>query len=182
MSIKETKMLYILLASFFLTFLVKGVPVLVNYYESGVNNIALLSDKKERLDKLLAKEDFWKKEYSKIQPAEEKKYVQLFSGKSRELVAAKLQTVLKDIARKSGIKIESTLLPEFKQNTQWLIISQNISINGNTKNIVEFITEIEKYTKKLTISKIKLRSNRRQIRGSLTVVGFSRKQIKTDVL
>lgn len=182
MTKKESKMLYFLMAMVFLTLLVKGTPIAVNYYETGLSNIELLIKKTEQLDKILSRNKYWKKEYSKIKSAEEKKLIQLFSAKSRELVAAKLQTLLKKLARESGTNIESTLLPEFKKNEQWLIITQNISIKGNSKNIFNFLKTIESNQKKLIINHINLRSNHQQLRGSLTIVSFSRKVIKVEKL
>jgi len=182
MSKKENQLLLFLIIMLFLTFIVKATPFYINYYEKNLNDIELLLEKKERLDKLLQKDAFWKKEYSKIKIAEEKKIKQLFSAKSRELVAAKLQTLIKNLAQRSGTKIESTHLPEFKKNEHWLIFSQNISIKGKANNIFKFLEMIEKDKKKLVITNVKLRSSRHQLSGSLTVVSFSRKTNKADIL
>ena len=182
MNNKEKIMFSILVVIMVFTFIFEGVPILTNYYADSVDEIDQLITRIERLDKLLQKEDFWDKEYSKIKSAEEEKITQLFSAKSRELVAAKLQSLLKKMARENSVNLESLNLPEFKKNSQWLIISQSISIKGSTANIFNFIKSIESNNKKLVLSDIKLRSNRRQLRGSLTIVGFSSNTIKLETL
>lgn len=182
MTKKESRMLYILVAMLLLTLIVEGIPGILNYYKTSLNDIDLLINKTAHLDKILQKNKFWQEEYSKIKNAEEKKSMQLFAAKSRELVAAKLQSLLKKLARENGANIESTLLPEFKKNSRWIIISQNISIKGSIENLFKFLQAIEKNQKKLIITHMKLRSNRHQLRGSLTVVGFSQKLTKAESL
>ena len=182
MTKKESRIFYILIAILLLTLLLEGIPGILNYYKSNLNDIDLLVKKTEHLDKILQKNKFWQEEYSKIKNAEEKKSIQLFSAKSRELVAAKLQSLLKSLARKNNVNIESTLLPEFKNNSRWIIISQNISIKGSAKNIFNFVQAIEKNNKKLIITHTKLRSNRKQLRGSISVAGFSQELTKAESL
>ena len=174
-------MFYVLTAMLVLTFMLKGVPFFIEFYDSQLSGIDLLLEKQKRLNNILIKSDYWQQEYSKIKSAEEKKMKRLFTAKSKELVAAKLQALLKQLARNSGTKIESSLLPEFKKNEQWLIVSQNISINGGSGDFVKFIKMIEQNQKKLIITHLKLRSRRRQLSGSFTVVGFSRIMNKADI-
>ncbi len=182
MTKKESKLLYFFFTMLLITGLFRGIPLGIRYYHQGLNDIELLQSKAERLDKLQSKQQFWADEYAKIKKLEENRVKQLFSAKSRELVAAKLQTLVKKIAINSGAKIQSSRLPEFKDNAQWLMITQNMSISGDMSSIMAFVNALEHSQKKLIISQMKIRSSRRILRGSLSVTAFSQKNTKVDDL
>ncbi len=173
MSDKEKRLLMILLALSVITLVIKAMPFLFDYYDEKNNSIKQLVKKTAHLEQLMQNEESWKNQFLIIKKEKNSKVKALFSAKSKELIAAKIQTHLKKTAKKSGVQIESSRIPEFLINDFWLLTSQNISIKGESKKIYDFLKQIENDDKRLMIKTVKLRANRNSLRGTLTIAAFS---------
>lgn len=173
MTTKEKKLIGMLFALAGLGFMFKGAPYAYNSYQQGREDVVNLKVKKNRLTRLLGKENYWKGELNKKLEQEKELKKQYFTAKSNELVAAKIQSIIKQIAKSSGVNIESIRLAEFQQSGEWLLVSLSVNVRGNSASVMGFLAKLQSNQQKLFIKEMSLHSNRNLLSGSVTLVGFS---------
>ncbi|MFK5985574.1 MAG: GspMb/PilO family protein [Pseudomonadota bacterium] len=182
MTVKEKKLINIMLLIVFLGIMFKGAPFAYTMYQQGKNDIIDFKDKRERIRQLMFRQEFWQAEYDKSLKQNEILSKELFTANSNELVAAKVQSVIKNLAKQSGVRIDSMHLAEFRQSGEWLLVSLSISINAQSSNLVDLLQKLKSNQQKLLIKGVRLRSYsnslngalRKSLNGTITVVGFSR--------
>jgi len=173
MTVKEKNLLKIMLLIVILGVLFKGIPFAYEMYQQRKSDIKILKDKKQRLKHLIRKADYWKAEHDKTLKQKTLLEKELFTASSNELVAAKLQSVIKGLARQSVVRVDSMRLAEFQRSGDWLLVSLSISIKAKAGNIVQLLHKIRTNKKKLLIKEINVRSFNNTLNGSITLVGFS---------
>ena len=176
MTVKENKLIYIFAAIAALGFLFKGVPYAYKQHQQGRMDVVDLKKKKDQVHSLMRRKVFWQQEYDKSITQQNILKQQLFIAKSNELVAAKVQSVIKLLAKQSGVKIESVRLAEFQQSEHWLLVSLSVNVRANTNKIVSFLNKLKTNKQKLLIEKMSVNSNRNILNGTITIVGFSKKK------
>jgi len=174
MTTKEKNLFKIMLLIIVVGTLFKGVPFAYEMYQQRKNDIKTLKDKKQRLKHLIRKKDYWQAEHNKIVKQKTVLEKQLFTASSNELVAAKVQSVIKDLAKKSDVRVNSMRLAEFQHSADWLLVSLSLTIKANANNVVSFIHKIKTNNKKLLIKKISVNSYKNLLNGTITLIGFSR--------
>ena len=173
MTEKEKKLLKVMLLIVVLGFLFKGGPFVYEKYIDRKADIANLEDKKDRLKALLKRRDFWHGEFNKTVKQQISIEKQLFTAPSNELVAAKVQAVIKKLAKLSGVRVESMRLAEFQQSENWLLVNLSVTIKAGSAKVINFLGKIQSNEKKLLIKDMSIRSYRNSLNGTITVVGFS---------
>lgn len=171
---KEKKLLYVFLAILVLGVVLQGIPFAIKYYNSSVEDIQDLKDKRSRLKKLLARSDYWKIEYEKNNQKEHNLKLLLYVGGSPDLMAGRIQGKLKKLTKISGIKVDSMSLPDLKQVDDWLLISQSMTFKATSESLMELLQLIGNAKPKLIVTDLKVRSYRKVLNCTVKVVGFSR--------
>jgi len=174
MTAKEKKLIIIFTAIALLGILFKGIPFAYQQYQQGKLDILDLKDKKYKVNRLIGRKIFWKQEYDKSIQQQNSLKQKLFIAKSNELVAAKVQLVIKRLAKQSGVNIESIGLAEFKQSNTWLLVSLTINVRANANNVIVFFNKLKINKQKILIEKMSIYSNRNTLNGSITIIGFSK--------
>jgi hypothetical protein len=174
MTEKEKKLLKVMLLIVVLGFLFKGGPFVYQKYMDRQDDIANLVDKKVRLKALLKRRDFWYGEFNKSVKQQAIIEKELFTATSNELVAAKVQSVIKKLAKSSGVRVDSMRLAEFQQSEAWLLVNLSVTIKAGSAEVINFLGKIQANEKKLFIKDMSLRSYRNSMNGTITIVGFSK--------
>jgi len=181
MTVKEKKLINIMLFIIALGIIFKGAPLAYTFYQQGRSDVVDFKDKRERLQRLIKRQDFWQSEYDKSLKQTAALNKELFNANSNELVAAKVQSVIKNLAKQSGVRIDSMHLAEFRQSGEWLLVSLSLSINAQSSNLINLLNKIKSNKQKILIKGVSLRTYtnsisgklRGSLTGTITVVGFS---------
>jgi hypothetical protein len=182
MTVKEKKLINIMLFIVLLGLIFKGAPFAYSIYQQGRSDVVNFKDKRERLIRLINRKDFWQSEYNKSLEQEADLNKELFIAKSNELVAAKVQSVIKTLAKESGVRIDSMHLAEFRQSGKWLLVSLSLSINSKSNNLINLLNKIKSNNKTLLIKGVSFRHYSDSLIGTITVVGFSRSMVPNSVV
>ena len=174
MTKKETNLLKIMLLIMLSGVMLKGLPFAYQKYLDRKQDISALKDKRTSLKALMSRNAFWQVEFNKSIEQQKQLEKELFTAKSNELVAAKVQSVIKKLAKQSGLRVESMRLAEFQQSGQWLLVSLSITIKANSTQLIKLLNKIKANKQKLFIKDISVRSYRKLLNGSITLVAFSK--------
>jgi len=174
MTAKEKKLLWAFLAILVLGIIVQGIPFVIKTYNAGIDDVEQLKQKRSRLKKLLAREDYWRVEFEQSNKQKQQLEKKLFAGKSPELVAARVQKTLKALAKKSGIKVDSISLPDLEPHEDWLLVTQIMSFKAPSDKLMKILDLIDKSNPDLVVIEVQVRSYRKILNCTLKVVGFSR--------
>jgi predicted metal-dependent hydrolase len=183
MTNKETKLLKIMLLIVGLGVMFKGIPFAYETYQQRKTDVKILKDKKQRLKVLIGEEDSWKIGYENSIKQTALLEKQLFTASSNELVAAKVQSLIKNLAKQSSVRVESMQLAEFQESDDWLLVSLSVIIKADAENVINLLNKIRANKQKLLIKEISLRSYRNSLTGgyrgtslsgTITLVSFSK--------
>ncbi|MCU7834259.1 MAG: hypothetical protein KZQ83_03315 [gamma proteobacterium symbiont of Taylorina sp.] len=173
MTIKEKKLLGIFLAILVIGVVAQGIPFAYKIYQSGIDEVEQLKQKRSRLKKLMARQNYWRTEFEKNNKQKQQLLKKLFVGKSPELIAARVQGKLKTLAKKSGIKVDSMSLPDLKQSEDWLLVTQTMSFKAHSDKFMKVLNLIKKSNPSLVVIDVQVRTYRKMLNCTLKVVGFS---------
>ncbi len=171
---KEKLLLKILLFIVLLGVIFKGIPFAYETYQQRKNDINVLKDKKQKLKFLIKQMPTWKIEYDNAVKQKALLEKELFAASSNELVAAKVQSVIKNLAKQSSVRVESMHLAEFQESNNWLLVSLSVTIKADTANIMDLLHKIRANKQKLLIKEVNIRTFRKTLSGTITLVGFSK--------
>jgi hypothetical protein len=171
---KEKNLLWVFITILVIGSMVKGVPFAIKSYQAGIDEVELLKEKRRRLKKLLARTDYWRAEFEKTNQKQQHLLTKLFVGQSAELIAARVQGNLKELAKKSNIKVDSMSLPDFQYQDDWLLVTQTLSFKTPSQQLMIMINLIKQSNPRLVIIDIQVQAYRRQLNCTLKIVGFSR--------
>lgn len=157
-----------------LVLVVRVVPQLVDYYQRGRDEIALLQERIARYEQLIADTAVWS-ERELLKQAEVAEYAAwAFQGDNPSLVGPSVQRSLRQAAEQSGITVREMSVARFSRSDDWLMVTQDLSFVLEQRNIMPFLNALEALRPRLFITAFTVGSNRRQFTGSLTVTAFSR--------
>lgn len=174
MNTKEKKLLFVFIAILAIGVAVQGIPFALKSYQSGIESIDNLKDKRKRLKKLLARSDYWKAEFDKTNQKQQQMAELLYVGQSPDLMAGRVQSTLKTLTKDSQIKVDSMSLPDLKQYNDWLLISQSMTFKASADSLMKLLALIKKAKPQLIVTDLQVRSRRTNLSCTLKVVGFSR--------
>ena len=102
----------------------------------------------------------------------------VFTSSTPSLAAVDIQNILKNIARQGGFEIKSMRFakPKFVENTEYIAIPIQVSLNVNTRQLKDILYKIETSSKilKITNIRINLPNIRRKgmVQSTFTLEGF----------
>lgn len=174
MNTKERKLLIVLAALFAVVLVLRVVPMLIGYYQSGREQIAVLQDRVERYQQLIEDTEEWK-ERAILKKAETEEYAHwAFEGGNPNLVGNSVQRALRQAVEQAGINIRQADLPRYSYVDDWLKVTQEMSLLLDQEEVLPFLQALKESRPRLFVTSMEITHNRRQYLGSITVTGFAR--------
>jgi len=171
----QEKKLLLLLGVLAVVFLVvRVVPLLGDYYRQGQDDIALLQERVQRYEQLIADTEVWKERelLKQVEVAEYANWV--FQGDNPSLIGPSVQRSLRQAVEQSGISVREMSVARFARSDEWLVVSQDLSFTLDQDKILPLLNTLAAQRPRLFVTAFTVAQNRRQFTGSLTVTAFSR--------
>ena len=170
----EKNLLMLFGALFVVVLLVRVLPIAVNYYRSGREEIALLKEREARYRTLIVDTSQW-------QQREQLKTAQvtdlqtwIFPGTDPNLVSSSIQRSLRQLMADNSVELREAGVARYSYVGKWLMVEQDMSFSLNQPAILPFLRALDASRPRLQINAISISRNRKQFTGNLTVVGFAR--------
>jgi hypothetical protein len=175
MTRKEKKLLTVMVSLFGLYFLpFKIIPAIYSWFEQEYDKVYSLKAHINRYKDLWVNRDQWDSDYKKALQEWQQINDTALQGTTRDVVAGKLQDLLKQVASKHNLRVRTLDLPEFAETKDWLFVSQSMEFEGNSQDIMDFITDLENDKTTLHIGSLEIRIfQQKQLFANITVTGFN---------
>jgi len=143
------------------------------------DTIALKKNRLIKYQKMLHSAGDLEKELSLLEAALKRGEAGLLTGKTPALAAADIQKVVHEIAKKSQVEIQSVrvLKPKDVGGSRYLSIPVQVSIKGVMRQLTDFLYQIIRSSKYLTVQEVRINVTRRRLRGKTS----ASKLIKADI-
>ena len=162
-----------------LVLLIRVLPMAVNYYRSGREEIALLQERVERYRTLIVDTAQWQQR-EQLKTAEVTDLqTWVFPGSDPNLVSSSIQRSLRQLMADNSVELREAGVARYSYVGKWLMVEQDMTFAINQPAVLPFLRALEASRPRLQVSAISISRNRKQYTGSLTVVGFARTG-KTD--
>ncbi|NJO15398.1 MAG: hypothetical protein HC877_06520 [Thioploca sp.] len=181
MTTKEKRLLRIALVIFMGYMLpFQLIPTVLKIYRDYRAAIENLSEQIVREIDLGERAEYWEAENKKAKQEQEKIEVGLLAGRTRELVGARMQGLIKQLAQEAGITFRTLEPPDTAFNSgEWVLVIQSMQFEANSETLMAFLQALEKAKENLKVVSLEVRSYRDRLNGTIKVTGFS--QISTPV-
>lgn len=173
MKANEKKLLLLFGALFGLVLVVRVVPLIVDYYQAGRQDMRLLEERVERYQNLITDTDVWKEREALKQAEIADLQSWIFTGSNPSLVGSSVQRSLRQAVDQAGINVREMSVARYSYMGDWLLVSQDMSFIVNQENILPFLQALNALRPRLHVAAFTVTHNRRQYTGNITVVGFS---------
>ncbi len=151
------------------------LPIAQNVYGDYWQSIDRLNQNIERLGGLRKRVEYWDSENKRAKQEQQKITAGLLPGNTRELVGAKMQELVRRLAKNAGMAIKSLDPPDTEFNTgEWLLVIQSARFEASSKTLMQFLQAINNDKFNLVIASLDVRNNRNRLSGTIKVTGFSR--------
>jgi hypothetical protein len=174
-SAKEKKLLLIGAALFILYFLPFYLaPAAFGAIQSQWERYHTLKTEITRYQRLHEQTQVWYDKHREALVHKEQIEIGILQGSTRDLVAARLQSILKTHAQNTGIQVKALDVPEFVTSRDWLLVTQTIHFQANSQGTLSFLEALQQDNAFLQVVDIDLRTfATNQLNGRLKVTGFS---------
>lgn len=150
-------------------------PIATDFYKNYWLSIEKSQQDIQRYQKLAQRADFWQKENQRAKSEQQKIETSLLSGKNRQLVGAKMQSIIKKLAKQTHITFKSLQPPDTSFSTdQWLLVIQSIQFEANSTALIKFLKALERHRINLQIISLEIRRYSKKLSGTIKIIGFSR--------
>ena len=170
---RNEKQLIILATLVFAVFLVVLViPRVLDYYQQGRQDIALMQDRIFRYQNLAAATDQWleREALKTAEIAELETWV--FSGNDPNLIGNSVQWALRQALEKAGVSVREMSVARYSYVDGWLMVTQDMSFSLDQQHVLPFLNALQELRPRLFVQTFSVARNRRQYTGNITVVGF----------
>ena len=139
-----------------------------------IDNINLEIERESRLfDETIA----WRDRRTEVEVALADLESQVFSGETIPVIEANIQSVLNQYARESEMTVNSTRLAEWLEAEDWIMVKQEMSFRTTSQaNTIEYLQKLNDSEPRLWVTDFSVDRARSQYTGSITVVGFARRE------
>lgn len=152
-------------------------PTVKRIYQERQASIESVELDIEREERLIANTASWRERRVEVEAKRAEIEAQAFTGTTIPIIEANIQRAMTQYARDTNITVNSTRLAERLEANGWLLISQEMSFNtDNAANTVEFLRKLETSMPRLRVTDFNLTRSRNLYNGSITVVGFARRE------
>ncbi len=150
-------------------------PLTTDFYHNYRQSIDKLQQDIQRYQKLAQRADFWQQENQRAKLEQQQIESSLLSGKNRQLIGAKMQGIIKNLANRNQITFKSLQPPDTSFNTdKWLLVIQSIQFEANSTALIRFLSALERHRINLEIISLDIRRYSNKLSGSIKIIGFSR--------
>lgn len=174
MKSNERKLLLLAGALLVVVLVVRVVPMALDYYRQGRDDIALLEERIERYRTLIQEQDQWMERETLKQAEIADLESWIFQGDNPNLIGSSVQRSLRQAVEQAGITVRETSVARYSYAGDWLMVEQEMSFTLDQNQILPFLDALQALRPRLHISALTVARNRRQFTGNITVVGFSR--------
>jgi hypothetical protein len=151
------------------------VPVALKYYRDYQANIDNLLQQIEREIELGKRADYWEAENQQVKQEQEQIEAGLLAGRTRELVGARMQGLIKQLAQEAGITFRTLEPPDTSFNSrEWVLVIQSMQFEANSGTLMAFLQAVANAKENLKVVSLEVRSYRNRLNGTIKVTGFSR--------
>ncbi len=152
------------------------LPKAIHAYHDYWEDLDRLHLDIERYQRLSQETENWQQSNEKAKAEAAKINDSLLKGSNRDLIAARLQSILRNIAQQQNVTLRSMSVPEFSTNDRWMIISQSIEFEIDSQVLPDLISKLNRNPERLIVISLEARSASVPTRLSvqLKVAGFSR--------
>ncbi|ALG68562.1 hypothetical protein [Beggiatoa leptomitoformis] len=151
-------------------------PKLYAMYQARKVRMEALQTEIDRYQRLDVGTQYWQEQHVKAIQERDKFNTSLLQGNNRELVAARMQGVLREIAQRSSLTVRALDLPEFSRTGEWVLVTQGVQFESDSQTLFNFIQAVETAHEYLAIVFVEARIGRGNnlLSGTVKVTGFSR--------
>ena len=156
------------------------LPITQNIYGDYWQSVEKLQQNIERLDGLKERVKYWEEENKHAKQEQQKINASLLPGNTSKLIGAKMQKLVRQLAKNAGMTIKTLEPPDTSLSTgEWLLVIQSVQFEANSKTLMQFLQAINDDKSNLAIVNLDVRNNRKKLTGNIKLTGFSR-VIKTE--
>jgi hypothetical protein len=131
----------------------------------------------ERERRLFDETITWRDRRTEVEVALADLETQVFSGATIPVIEANIQSALTQYARESEITVNSTRLAERLEAEDWIMVKQEMSFRTTSQaNMIDYLQKLENSQPRLWVADFSIDRARSQYTGSITVVGFARRE------
>ncbi|MGA0805672.1 MAG: type II secretion system protein GspM [Pseudohongiellaceae bacterium] len=174
MKTQEKKLLILLGVLAAVVLVLRVLPLLDAWYRQGQEDIALLQERVQRYEQLIADTAVWQERELQKQSETAEFAAWVFQGDNPSLLGPSVQRSLRQAVEQSGISVREMSVAKFARRGDWLVVTQDLSFTLEEANILPFLATLAAQRPRLFITAFTVAQNRRQFTGSLTVTAFSR--------
>lgn len=176
MTTQEKRLLNILLAIFFLYILpFQLYPVMYDYYNDYTTSVQKLNINIERYKELSKNAEFWEKENKDTKQLRDQVNAGLLSGKNRELIGAKMQALITQLAKRTGIIFKNLDPPDTSYTTgQWMLVVQSMQFEATSYTLMRFLQAVQNHRIHLKVTTLDVRARKNKLNCKIRISGFSR--------
>ncbi|OQW94472.1 MAG: hypothetical protein BWK79_05800 [Beggiatoa sp. IS2] len=178
-----------LLSIFVLIFIGYALPFEVwprafTYYEQYRQNIEKLNADIAHYRNLGANADHWQEQNRQEKQKRDEILASLLEGNSQDVVAARVQGLLRELAQNAGVTLKSLNVAEFSRTRKgdWVLVTQTMQFEANSVSAMNLLQAIEKAKEMLFVTNLDIRnSSSGTLSGTIKVTGFSRVTVTTAI-
>ncbi|MCK5521811.1 MAG: hypothetical protein KAI83_01640 [Thiomargarita sp.] len=149
-------------------------PVTYHYYSDYRESIDRLHHNIERYTTLGRRAEYWKTDNQRAKKEHEEIEAGLLSGKTRELMGANLQSLVRKLAKNKGITSKSLDPPDTSFSTgEWVLVIQSMQLEASSRTLMAFLKAINENKVNLEIVSLDIRSYRKKLTGTIKITAFS---------
>jgi hypothetical protein len=151
-------------------------PAAINFYKSYWQSFDDLENQINRYEKLGKRAEYWKAENQKLKQERDEFEAGLLPGETRELVGAKMQALVRQLANDAGITFKSLDTPDNTSYStgDWVFVIQSMQFEAKGETLMAFLKAVDNNPVKLEVVSLNVRSRRKKLTGTIKITGFSR--------
>lgn len=175
MTAQEKRLLRIALV-IFLGYLLpfQAIPAAYNFYRSYLESVEDLRTQIDRYEKLGERAEYWETENKRAKQLRDQIEKGLLpGGNNRDLVGAKMQGLVRQLAQSAGITFKSLEPPDSFGTGKWVLVVQSMQFEANSQTLMKFLQAVDKAQVNLAIASLEVRSYRNRLSGTIKLTGFS---------
>ena len=174
MKSKEKKLIGLAGIIFLVVVVVRVIPLLMDSYDEGLDEIDFLEQRIERLRFLVEEAPFIVDEEAEKRTEVAVLEDWVFTGQDSNLIGTSVQRQLRQAVEEADVTPRSYNTPRIAETRGWILVTQEMDFVIEQENILKFLELLENSRPKLHVTEFSINRNRRQYTGSITVTGFSK--------
>lgn len=152
------------------------IPKVSNYYHNHRQSIDDLRNQIGRYEMLGKRMEYWQAESQRASQERDKINLSILPGNTRELAIAKMQGLVRELAKNTGITFKSLNPPDTYSTGEWMLVIQSMQFEASGSTLEKFLKAVMNNLVKLEVISLDVRSNKKKLSCTVEIIGFSRVQ------